>query len=161
MVFCKYIQWKNNKYLSGHCLFPFSYSEIWLLFLFDGKDIRFHVFSYFFVCLDYWCLFNHQWKILLEVMFNFFLSIILNFLNRVLKRENRIFSGFHWARSVQSISPSLCVSVRLFSPRGRNQLKANHSTYHQNLCIFNHSSWLDPGLIILHTGDTKSLKWCV
>ena len=47
------IQLKNKKYLSGHCLLPFSYSEKKLLFLKDGIAIRFHVCSYFiYVCLD-------------------------------------------------------------------------------------------------------------
>ena len=76
--------------MSGHCLLPFSYSEIRLLFLLDGKAIRLHVFSYFiYVCLD-----DHQWKNLLEIMLKIFWIIILNFWNMFLKRENRIFAGY-------------------------------------------------------------------
>ena len=74
--------------MSGRCLLPFASSEISLLFLLDGKAIRFHVFSYFiYVCLDDWCLFGHQWKKFLEVIFKFLWSIILNFWKNVLKRD--------------------------------------------------------------------------
>ena len=79
--------------MSGHCLLPFSYSEIRLLFLIDGIANRFHVCSYFiYVCLDVWCLFGHLWKNFLEVMFKFFWRIVQNFWNRGLKIENQIFA---------------------------------------------------------------------
>ena len=83
------------------------------MFLIDGIAIRFHVCSYFiYVCLDDWCLFGHQWKNFLEVMFKFLWSIILNFWNRVLKIENRIFALYifilNWLKWVIAAITVLC-----------------------------------------------------
>ena len=51
MVFGKSIQLKNKEYLRGHCLLPFSYYEIRLLFLIDDIAVRFCVCVCAFFCL--------------------------------------------------------------------------------------------------------------
>ena len=128
MVFGKL---KNKKNLSGHCLLPFSHSEIRLLFFIDGIAIRFHVFSYIIhVWLDDLCLFCAQWKNFLKVMFKFCLSIILNFWNRVLKIENLIFASVEIGVVRSAIWQSSGWPPRLLS----SAFLANFTSFSASMC---------------------------
>ena len=104
-IYGKSIQWKDKtntkNYLSGYCLLTFSYSEIRLLFY---RWESYQIYCVFFsVCLSQWLMFI--WSPSekpLEVMFKFFGSIIHNFWNRVLKKDNQNLAFF------RNFSAKLC-----------------------------------------------------
>ena len=93
------------------------------IFIFWKKNIVSHRWDsykflcvfFFYLCLSWWLMFIWSpWEKLSEVMFKFLWTIILNFWNRVLKIDNRIFAKKKIVPHKKMLSVLLSASVERF-----------------------------------------------